>query len=96
MHRIHFLLILICLFCLNLFVSVTAVSYDFTNHPAADEDMYTGFIAELDTSNSLANKFETTLSESLIEGANFAGKYRMTSIDCGAQCQVNVVVDVSC
>ncbi len=95
MHRIQFLILLICLFCLNFFVSATAVSYDFENHLAAEDDIYTGFIADLDTSNSLASKFETTLSESLAEGANFAGKYRLTTIDCGAQCQVNVIVDVT-
>jgi len=72
-----------------------AASYDFANHPVAEEDVYTGFIADLDTSNSLAAKFESELSDSLEEGANFAGKYRLTTINCGEQCQVNIIVDVS-
>ena len=46
MRQIHFLALLSYLL-FSLLTNSFAANYDFANHPVAEEDIYTGFIAEL-------------------------------------------------
>ncbi|MCJ8167078.1 hypothetical protein MKJ04_19705 [Pontibacter sp. E15-1] len=57
-------------------------------------DMYSGRMAPLDVkSHPDARTHRIVLTEALQEGVNFAGKYTIVSVECGANCQTHYVID---
>lgn len=56
--------------------------------------MYRGNLAPLDNnSHAGAATYRNKLEEGMKGGVNFAGKYTIVSVDCGANCQRHYVID---
>lgn len=57
-------------------------------------DMYRGRLAPLDESSHTDTRtYRTALTEGLEAGVNFAGRYTVVNVACGANCQMHYVVD---
>lgn len=64
----------------------------FENYPA--KTIYKGKPAKINfVKNPKLREYRTALRESIREGANFAGHYRVTEVGCGTACQLIFVLD---